>query len=483
MMASHSSLLRCPPRHATPRTDRPTLGGRVAEIAKILGTELMPWQQYVADVAFEVDPTTGQLQYREVILTVPRQSGKTTLLLAAMVHRALGFGDRQKIVYTAQTRNDARRKWEDEHLVILERSPLARLFDVRKTNGSEAIKWHNGSNHSITSTTEKAGHGDTVDLGVIDEAFAQVDDRLEQALKPAMITRTQPQLWVVSTAGTNESIYLSHKVDIGRQQCDNTDGSIAYFEWSADPDADPADPDTWLSCMPALGHTISLDAIAADHQSMKPADFRRAYLNLRYEGATFEPVISSEAWHACLNRASEADSDMVFAVDCTPDRSSASIAVCSTNRAGKHHIEVVDNRRGTGWVVDRMVELVERWKPKAIVIDTAGAAGSFLPQLTEKQIEVETFGARQVISACGAFFDAVMNEQLSHRGQESLDAAVAGAKKRPLGDAWAWHRKDITIDISPLVACTLALWGFRTWQSEKATEHTRIPSVIDPWSA
>ena len=201
----------------------------------MLGTELMPWQQYVADVALEINPTTGKLQYREIILTVPRQSGKTTLLLAVMVHRTLGFGERQKVVYTAQTRNDARRKWEDEHLVILEQSPLVKLFDVRKTNGSEAIKWHNGSSHSITSTTEKAGHGDTVDLGVIDEAFAQIDDRLEQAFKPAMITRPQPQLWVVSTAGTNESVYLNHKVDMGRQQYGNTEGAIAYFEWSANP--------------------------------------------------------------------------------------------------------------------------------------------------------------------------------------------------------------------------------------------------------
>jgi hypothetical protein len=33
---------------------------------------------------------------------------------------------------------------------------------------------------------------------------------------------------------------------------------------------------------------------------------------------------------------------------------------------------------------------------------------------------------------------------------------VTGAKKRPLGDAWAWSRKSSAVDISPLVACTLA---------------------------
>src|SRR5690349_2860708 len=120
-----SPTLSCPPRYGTPRRlDRPTLGPKVAEVARLLGMPLMPWQQHVVDVALEVDPGTGLLAYREVDLTVPRQSGKTSLILGVMVHRALGFGQRQKIVYTAQTRNDARKKWEDDHLTVLDASPL-----------------------------------------------------------------------------------------------------------------------------------------------------------------------------------------------------------------------------------------------------------------------------------------------------------------------------------------------------------------------
>jgi hypothetical protein len=36
---------------------------------------------------------------------------------------------------------------------------------------------------------------------------------------------------------------------------------------------------------------------------------------------------------------------------------------------------------------------------------------------------------------------------------------LKGATQRPLGDRWAWSRKNSSIDISPLVAVTLALWG------------------------
>jgi phage terminase large subunit-like protein len=70
---------------------------------QMLGVELMPWQQLVLDTALEINPLTKRLAYREVRLTVPRQQGKSTLLLAVMVHRCLGMGDNQRIVATAQT--------------------------------------------------------------------------------------------------------------------------------------------------------------------------------------------------------------------------------------------------------------------------------------------------------------------------------------------------------------------------------------------
>src|SRR5215471_10973954 len=61
---------------ATARTDRLTYGGAVAALAQALGKPMMPWQSYVADVALEVDED-GRFAYQLVIVTVPRQSGKT----------------------------------------------------------------------------------------------------------------------------------------------------------------------------------------------------------------------------------------------------------------------------------------------------------------------------------------------------------------------------------------------------------------------
>lgn len=61
--------------------------------------------------------------------------------------------------------------------------------------------------------------------------------------------------------------------------------------------------------------------------------------------------------------------------------------------------------------------------------------------------------------ACAKFFDAVMGQQVRHTDQPQVNVALSVATKRGIGDAWAWNRRTNTSDITPLVACTLALWG------------------------
>jgi hypothetical protein len=168
-MARRTSSPTCQPRFSTARNrSRATYGPKVAEVAALLGKPLMPWQRQVVDVALEVDPNTGRLAYREVIVTVPRQAGKSSLALAVAVHRALSFGVPQRIVFTAQTRSDARKMWEDEHLPILAGSRFAPLYSVRRQIGQESIRWANGSLHGLVAPNGTAAHGQVLDLGVID---------------------------------------------------------------------------------------------------------------------------------------------------------------------------------------------------------------------------------------------------------------------------------------------------------------------------
>ena len=173
-----------------------------------------------------------------------------------------------------------------------------------------------------------------------------------------------------------------------------------------------------------------------------------------WKRAGSQSVIDPVAWANCRDLDSRPFDPVAFAIDTTPDRARTSIAMAG--KAGEFiHIELTDNHSGTQWVVGRISELVAKWSPCAIALDPAGPAGSFIEPLREAGVEVMQIAGRQLTQACGGFYDDASEGRLRHIDQPELDSALNAARRRPLGDAWAWHRKDAT-DISPLVAVTLA---------------------------
>lgn len=183
-------------------------------------------------------------------------------------------------------------------------------------------------------------------------------------------------------------------------------------------------------------------------------------------------VIAEEAWRAlavgdvdAVGRARQAG-PVAMSIDVTPERSHA--AICAAfPYAGGVHVTVIDHRPGVGWVVERAKELHGKYDPRCWVIDPAGPAASLIPALEDEDeglgdadvVEVVKPKAREMAAACGLFYDAVSTQDLTHFDDAPLASALAGAQKRSLGDAWAWARRVPSVDISPLVAATLAKWG------------------------
>lgn len=294
---------------------------------------------------------------------------------------------------------------------------------------------------------------------------------------PAMITRPSPQLWVYSTAGDAQSFYWYRKVLSGRQAIEKGGpSSVAYFEWSAEDDADPASEETWRSCSPALGYTITIGALRAEwdkaqRKGVEGIDaFRRSYLNQWPEIPQLDDqpglwqVIDQAAWTDRKDPDSRRGDLLAFCWATSPDRQWSSIGMASTRSDGVDHIEVIDHRPGTAWVAERLRDLTERWKPNAIAVDPGSPAGSLFDDVTRalgrSSDLIVKCTAREHGQAAGSLFDAVKNGTVAHLGQSELDNAMACAAKRPLGDAWAWSRSGVS-PIAPLEAVTIARWALR----------------------
>ncbi|MFU0241673.1 terminase large subunit domain-containing protein [Streptomyces scabiei] len=474
--------LDCPPLWGTPRRlENPTLGGKAAAVMKAMGFTPMPWQRYVLDVALELDPVTGVFVHRRVGLSVPRQQGKTEQLLAVMIHRTMAY-QRARVMYAAQNRVMARERFEDEFWEKIKGSKLAPRFRVRLANGNEAIICkETRSKLGITSNTEKSGHGPSLDLGLIDEAFAHEDDRQEQAMSPAMITKPMAQLWWASAGGTEKGVWLLAQRMAGRaliQELWKTREfpGIAYFEWYAPETMDRGDPATWRFCMPALGHTVTEATIRAEYNGMKPEEFDRAYLNrTRKKTPPADPNIPAAQWPGLVEEETRPRRQVALAVDVAQDRSHTSIGVASLREDGRLHLELVDYRPGTDWAVPALKRLTELWKPAAVAIGSTGtpagsliddivAAGITTPEDKDKPHRGHLVVVRtnDFVEACGQIADAMTQGSIAPFHQAELTGAVTGARTRRVGDAWAIDRTASLTDASPFVAVTLARWALLT---------------------
>jgi hypothetical protein len=440
----------------------------------------MPWQQLVADVGGELirDDETGFWvpAYPEVFITVPRQNGKTTLLLAWELDRAFLWesfdGRAQSIAYTAQSGSEARKKFRKDQVPLLKQSPFWQgIAATRFAADDMGIEFKNGATLTVWNNAEDSGHGSIVDLGVIDEVFADADDRREQAFIPAMATRHDRQKLITSTAGTEKSTVFNRKQAVGRASVDSgkREGT-AYFEWAADPKADPENPETWRSCMPALGFTITERTVRSALEEMRKengdlAEFSRAWLNIPTNSAGLR-VIPFDVWER-IHRYAEQPAPKVFAVDINPERSWGSIAMADDSSS-----ELVDHKPGVGWLHDRLLELWDRYHAP-IAVDATGPAGTLIEGLQTAKVQLIKYEARQYVYACQAFYDRCMAETIrlwDGSGTRGLEQAAAGATQRTVGDGWAWARRNESSVISPLVALTLAV--------DAATKPTARPWVM-----
>ncbi|WP_040426495.1 terminase large subunit domain-containing protein [Corynebacterium mastitidis] len=429
-----------------------------------LGTPAMPWQEWAADVIGEVTPE-GLPRWPMVVISVPRQSGKTTLLLAACIHRMM-TGRRKKVWSTAQTGQKARKKWlEQVEIMESEVFPLRSLFKAKKAAGSEQLTFTRlNSTFSPHPPNEESLHGEQSDLNFIDEAWVFDDaeaQALMQAIVPTQTTRRGAQTIVVSTMGTARSTWFHGLVDKAKQPS----SGIALLEWGIDPGDDPTDLGLVASHHPAFGHTMDMAALERAAKQLVPMEFARAYGNLR-TGAR-DRFIPLTAWQSAESTVPIPDTCLVvFGAAVDYQRTETAIAACAVVD-GVPTIEMIDVRPGTGWATDRLIELRERHDTPPPVVDPIGPSGPLFDQLKQRGHEPPAFNVRALTSSCADLLDRITRTdsdglaapEVRIRPHQALDLAAELAEQRRVGDAWAWERRRAAGSIAALEAATLALYG------------------------
>jgi len=451
-----------PPLAATRRDPAAvSLGGRAAVVADALGTPLMPWQRYVADVALELHPADPRRwRYPVVVVTVPRQSGKTTLMRAVAVDRALAKAD-QLIFTTAQTGKDAGERWKDLADQVM-RSPLRTRTKMYRGAGAQSIILPNRSRVRAFAPTPTSIHGYTPHLVMIDEAWAFDEargDELIAAINPAQITLADRQLWIVSTKGDADSAFLDRYLDIGRLAVDDPDASVAYFEWAADEDAPPYDPET-LRFHPAVGHTITEDDLLAQADAVSRGVWERAFLNRKTSAA--ETIIDLDLWDDLTGPQSQPDlRDVSLGYDVAHDSSAAAIWAAWRTADGELNVREYATGPGVRWLVEQLVAIraMPNRPHRPFVADDGGPARQVTDELRRVNVPVETLSARDYATACSTFLRLVRDRALTPDGSDGIREAWRVATTKLLAGQLAFDPAKSAGPIDHLRAAAVAVRG------------------------
>jgi hypothetical protein len=428
----------------------------------------MPWQGRASALLNEIDPRTGRRRNPFVVVTIQRQAGKTSWLLAECVDRALFDGPRRRVWYTAQNGQYARDQWAElADQLMDDASPFAGRLSIMRRNGAECLTFPNGSTFRPFPPTRDALHSKQSDLVIVDEAWRHDAERgaaLLQGIGPTQATRPGAQVVVVSTAGAlDTSTFLKPLVDRGR----GGDPALAYLEYSVADDVDPFDLDAIVAAHPAVGWTIDRSFLEREAGVLAdmPGEYVRAYGNRWTK--TLERAIDGNLWQAAATPRPLPAGRVVLAADVAQDQTRGAIVACNGGV-----LEVVESRPGTAWVAGRVRELVARWDPAAVLVDRAGPSSTVADDLTNPERDPDTrrrpdpvdlfpMTTSTYAAACARFMDDLTNRRILYRAAPALDAAVDAAATRKVGDGWVWARRSAAGPICELVAATLASWGDR----------------------
>ena len=448
------------PRYHTPRDPyRPTRGHLAAETSRLLGEPFIDWQTNAADVALEYDPATGNPVYWLVIVTVPRQAGKTTLARAIGVTTMLG-GQNRQVFYTAQTGKDARERWQDLTKRIEQNPAIASRFRTFLGAGSPRLIHHKtGSRFSPFPPNPESLHGYTPDLVMLDEAFALDEEQGELllgAVIPAQNTLPHAQIWIISTLGTDQSTFLDKWITAARE---GTPG-ICLIDYGAPAGLDVYDPATWPTFHPALGTLTDPAKLTQAANTLTRSEFERAYANRKTRSDSRLIPADRFAALALDPMPLPAQRSAILAYDVAHDRAHATlVAVWRTD--DEIHATILERNDGYLWLLDAVPRWTADARPLAVVADDGGAAREITAVLTPSHT-IRTMSGRDAAAATGNLLSLIEAGTIRFDAAEPWTTAAAVATTRQVGEVSTFSRRHSPGDISPIVAAALAAFNLAT---------------------
>ena len=465
-----------------------TAGEDLDAIAQDFELPLYPWQSWFSHEAMR-ELAEGLWAATTVGLVLPRQNGKTLLILLRMLAGVLMWNEKV-IVYSAhqfattlETLNVlketlARSAPSHENYSPSIESWVKSVGGYKFNNhhGHESCSFGNGARIKFIARTEGKGRGFSGDCVIFDEAGFKISAEIMAALIPSLSARPNPQVWFISSSGSYDSNVL---LDTRKSAKNKAPGHV-YAEWSIpqrfdDKDAckltmSPAesvksdeysvhDVDLWYYANPLLGIRIT-ERFVKDVELPKLSTdgvehFGRERLGVWGETPDVDRPIDLVMWGHGDQGARLKFQPKAIGMDVSRDRKHVSLVAVGPSGGPRVGAALIESTQDTAAAVPRIAAISKKLG-LPVVVPAYGPAASYVARLKAAGVTVEIMSSSKATAACTGLADHVKDGAVEHDGR--MTAAVKNVTKRWSGDSWYFDRRVETADITPVWALAVGMW-------------------------
>ena len=428
----------------------------VKQLCEIIGMPLLPWQEYVLKDMLTVDKKDMWIRKTNLLL-IARQNGKTHLARMLILAHLLKWDSRNVLIMSSNRsmaldtfRQVAQALESNDHLKGF-------VKQIRYANGTESIEMLDGRRLDVVAATRDGSRGRTADFLFIDE-LREISEEGFRAAIPTTRARPNAQTLLTSNAGDAFSVVLN---GMRERALENPPKSFGFYEYSAPQYCKITDRAAWAQANPALGYTITEEAIE-EAIATSPIENTRTETLCQWIDSLASP------WaHGILEETSDSTLTIpvggytIFAFDVSPSRRNASLVAGQILPDGRIGIGILQTWESQVSVDDLKIAVdikawADQYRPRQICYDKY-TAQSIADKLTHSGQICQDVSGAAFYQACGELNDALNAKRLVHAGQENWIQQMNNCAAKTNDSAWRIVKRKSAGDVSGAIATAMVV--------------------------
>jgi phage terminase large subunit-like protein len=409
----------------------------------------------------------GQLRYRQVVISMGRQNGKSVLGAVFALYALLLHTAGPEVVSVASTVPQANIIYDRVKYVIANNPALLKRFKTTGTRGIKAKDENKPATYYVKSGKEDSLQGVTISMCLFDEIHI-CKPQTWNAVVFGTSARRDGMVLGITTAGDSKSDLLKRLYVTGRAAAtgeDDADERFGFFLWEAPEHLDVTDPAALVAANPSIAcGRMDVDQEINAIRNMPEPQARRYRLN---------QFVSSESswlpqslWNALETAPLPHTNDVVFAVDRSENWSAATVTA-AVRHQGKVYTTVVASvpNPSLDWLEEICADLWDRFGGMGFVMEAA-VLKPLNDRLRDRGIKSEYFTQGQFANVSATVYSLISNGLVVHSADALLRSQVPKGVAKNLGEGWRISRKDSVGDVDALLATVMSIYAAEVMKAD-----------------